>query len=54
VKVPIFEITKLTKKKALGLFNNALEIVTVNKTFNFISMHFRDEAYDRIAALCRI
>lgn len=54
IKIPIADITKLTKKKALGLFNSSLQIVTKLKIYNFCSMTFRDEAYDRIFALWRV
>lgn len=53
VKIPILEITKLNKRKVLGLFNSNLEIYTVNRIFIFCSMPQRDEAYERISALCK-
>lgn len=54
MKIPIVDIKKITKKKVLGIFNSALEIVTNDQTFYFCSIQERDTAYERIYALWKV
>lgn len=48
------DITKIIKKKVLGLFNSSLEIITTELTYNFVSLQHRDMAYERIFALWKV
>eukprot|EP00347_Sterkiella_histriomuscorum_P002763 403366896 len=54
LRVPIIDIKKILKKKVLGLFNSALEIITIDQTLNFCSFQDRDLAYERIFALYKV
>ena len=48
------DITKLIKKKVLGIFNSSLEIITTDQTYSFCSLQQRDMAYERIFALWKV
>jgi len=48
------DIKRIIKKKVLGIFNSALELVTVDQVLNFCSFQDRDTAYERIFALWKI
>ncbi|CDW86422.1 UNKNOWN [Stylonychia lemnae] len=54
VRIPIVDIKKITKRKVLGIFNSAMEILTIDQNFNFCSFQDRDTAYDRIFALWKV
>lgn len=49
--IPITDVIKITKKKALGLFPNSIEIKTGDKTYYFTSFTNREIAYKSIIAL---
>ncbi len=54
VKIPIVDIKKIIKRKVLGIFNSALEILTIDMNYNFCSFQDRDTAYERIFALWKV
>jgi hypothetical protein len=54
VKIPIVDIKKIIKKKVLGIFNSALEIVTSDQNYYFCSIQDRDTAFERIYALWKV
>jgi len=48
-------VTKISKKKVLGIFNSSLEIFTSGEeTFSFSGFPNRDLAYDRINSVWRV
>jgi hypothetical protein len=54
VRIPIVNISKILKKKVLGLFNSSLEVRVGRETYNFTSFQQRDMAYERIMAVWRV
>ena len=55
MSIPVVNITKINKKKVLGLFNSYLDIVTsADEIYSFGSFQNRELAYERITSVWRV